>query len=204
MLESLRAFYDQQGLLSGIIIDECEGCPPAAPTAPGLAACCAPTAWSASRRIAITATSRSTALRGCIPIFFARCSTACRRRAAMPGRISETDRVIVNDEFSLSVVIVRCTPTPTGLLRWKMRFDTSLMPDITIVVRMDSAQPRAVRLLSVPAARHALRTLRLAEDNDLQLDAYRFDGLDFSTTSPRPSELRRLPDARHPSPDRSR
>src|SRR5690606_7874259 len=54
-------------------------------------------------------------------------------------REDESDRVIINGEFSVSVVIARCFETPTGLLRWKLRFDTSLAPDITVVVRMDRA-----------------------------------------------------------------
>jgi len=47
--------------------------------------------------------------------------------------------VIVNGEFSVSVVIARCFEIPTGLLRWKLRFDSSLAPDIAVVVRMDRA-----------------------------------------------------------------
>src|SRR5690606_6025808 len=50
----------------------------------------------------------------------------------------DTDRVIVNEEFSLSIVIARCITTQTGLRRWKLRFDTSQMPDITVVLRMDT------------------------------------------------------------------
>ena len=91
----------------------------------------------------------------------------------------ETDRVIVNGEFSLSVVIARCTETPTGLLRWKLRFDTSLMPDITIVVRMDSANRAPFDYYLFPRIDRLSEKLRLTEDNALGLDAYRFDDLDL-------------------------
>jgi hypothetical protein len=90
-----------------------------------------------------------------------------------------TDRVIVNDEISLSVVIVRCTPTPTGLLRWKIRFDTSQRPDITLVVRMDTNNLQPFDYYLFPRLDVAAERLRLAEDNDLTLDAYRFETLDF-------------------------
>ena len=90
-----------------------------------------------------------------------------------------SDRVVVNDEFSLSLVIARCMPTPTGLLRWKLRFDTSLMPDITIVVRMDADNRLPLDFYLFPRLDVASDRVRLAEDNGLSLDAYRFDTLDY-------------------------
>ena len=89
----------------------------------------------------------------------------------------QTDRVIVNGEFSLSVVIARCIELPTGLLRWNLRFDTSLAPDITIVVRMDSANRAPLDYYLFPRIDMLSAKLRLAEENALGLDAYRFDGL---------------------------
>ncbi|MGH3707259.1 MAG: hypothetical protein ACRDRQ_03955 [Pseudonocardiaceae bacterium] len=91
----------------------------------------------------------------------------------------ETDRVIVNGEFSLSVVIARCQTTSTGLLRWKLRFDTSVMPDITVVVRMDTDNRAPLDFYLFPRLDVASDRVRLAEDNGLSLDAYRFDTLDY-------------------------
>ena len=91
----------------------------------------------------------------------------------------QTDRVIVNGEFSLSVVVARCVETPTGLLRWHLRFDTSLAPDITIVVRMDSANRAPFDYYLFPRIDMLSEKLRLGEENTLGLDAYRFDGLEL-------------------------
>ena len=52
-------------------------------------------------------------------------------------RDATTDLVAVNGEFTLSLVIVRCTRTQAGSLRWRVRFDTGLVPDISVVIRMD-------------------------------------------------------------------
>ncbi|MFH4316940.1 hypothetical protein WAI88_21420, partial [Acinetobacter baumannii] len=49
---------------------------------------------------------------------------------------AQNDVLTVNDEWTASVVIARCQSTPAGTLRWKLRFDNSLAPDITIAVRM--------------------------------------------------------------------
>ena len=61
--------------------------------------------------------------------------------------------------------------------RWKLRLDTKLRPDITVAVRMDSAndQPWDYYLLPRLDMRDAI--LRLADYNGLSLDAYRFDDL---------------------------
>ena len=91
----------------------------------------------------------------------------------------ETDCVIVNGEFSLSIVISRCIQSPTGLMRWELRFDTSLSPDITIVVRMDSNNHAPFDYYLFPHIDRLSDKLRLREDNDLSLDAYRFDDLNF-------------------------
>jgi hypothetical protein len=56
------------------------------------------------------------------------------------------------------------------------------VPDITIAVRMDelNESPRDYYLL--PSIDMTLDRLRLAEQNGLWLDAYRFDTLDFFYT----------------------
>ena len=53
-------------------------------------------------------------------------------------RDARTDLLTINQEFSASIVLARCTTTPAGRLRWNIRLDTILHPDITIVVRMTS------------------------------------------------------------------
>lgn len=89
-----------------------------------------------------------------------------------------TDLLTINREFTLSVVIVRCTQTAAGSLRWKLRLDAGLKPDITVAVRMnpENAAPRDYYLLPWIDIGHADR-LRMAEENGIFLDAYRTDDL---------------------------
>lgn len=48
------------------------------------------------------------------------------------------DFLVVNEEIKVSVVICRCAMTAGGgSQRWRIKFDASHMPDITIAVRMD-------------------------------------------------------------------
>jgi hypothetical protein len=68
------------------------------------------------------------------------------RIAAIGGTVVRdpaTDILRVNDEFSVSLVLARCQTHDSGSHRWKVRFDTSLCPDITVAVRLDHANHRS-------------------------------------------------------------
>ena len=90
-----------------------------------------------------------------------------------------SDLLHVNEEFSASLVIARCLVSPAGGLRWKVRFDQGLRPSITIAVRMDedNSSIRDYYLLPWLDA-GTTPSLRLAPENGILLDAYRFDTLD--------------------------
>jgi hypothetical protein len=65
------------------------------------------------------------------------------------------------------------------VLRWKIRLDTALRPDITVAVRMDVDNQAArdhylLPWIDVGQVSH----LKLAEDNGLYLDAYRFETME--------------------------
>jgi DNA invertase Pin-like site-specific DNA recombinase len=83
----------------------------------------------------------------------------------------------VNAELTLSIVIARCRETSGGSYRWRLHFDTALAPDITIAVRMDATNRRALDFYLFPRIDLVDGRLRLAEDNGLSIDAYRFNGL---------------------------
>jgi hypothetical protein len=93
-----------------------------------------------------------------------------------------TSLIHVNDEFTASVVLARCFETGAGSLRWRIRLDTGLVPDITIAVRMNETNddPRDYYLL--PSIDMTRDRLRLAEQNGLSLDAYRFETLEYFYT----------------------
>ena len=89
-----------------------------------------------------------------------------------------TDLLTVNGEFTLSLVVVRCTQTTAGSLRWNIRLDTGLLPDLTVAVRMDAPNKQALDYYLLPQLDMTLPRLRLAQDNGVSLDSYRFDTLD--------------------------
>lgn len=81
----------------------------------------------------------------------------------------------VNDEFNLSLIIARCQQTPAGARRWRLRFDMGLHPDITLAVRMDTANRRPRDYYLLPATDMNAAKLSLCDGNGFAIDAYRFD-----------------------------
>ncbi len=65
-----------------------------------------------------------------------------------------------------------------GDLRWKIRLDAGLKPDITIAVRMDGANAAVRDYYLLPWIDLGPQDrVRLAETNGVSLDSYRFDDL---------------------------
>lgn len=84
----------------------------------------------------------------------------------------------VNGELGLSVAIARCQQTSGGSLRWRFGFETGLLPDLTVAVRMAEGNDTPLDYFLFPSLDLAGGRLRLAEENGLSIDAYRFDGLE--------------------------
>lgn len=180
MLQSLRKLYQQRGLLSGIVIDECDGMPSSSAYSSrfgSLLRAYGLVGFTPDRDYRYIEINRE--LRKLHPELLREVINGLRATGSDAWQDLQTDRVIVNGEFSLSVVVTRCLETPTGLFRWNLRFDTSLAPDITIVVRMDNANCAPLDYYLFPRIDMLSEKLRLGEDNALGLDAYRFDGLDL-------------------------
>lgn len=190
MLAALHALFQREGQLSGIIIDEAEGLPS-----------------SSAYRSRFGSLLRAYSLVGFRPRRDYRYIEINRMlRQLHPSVISEiiggfrsagcrveqdptNDLISVNGEFSLSVVIARCRHTPAGAYRWRIRLDTSLGPDVTVAVRMKDGNRAPLDYYLLPRIDIEQPKLRLAEDNGLALDAYRFDALDFFYELARPIRI---------------
>lgn len=181
MLVLLRDLLERTGVLSGLLIDEQEGLPP-----------------SSAYRARFGGLVRAYALVGFHPRRDYRYLAINRAlRAIMPGVVNEivaglndagacvcvdaqSGLLRVNDEFTVSIVLARCLQLPSGTFRWRLRFDTSLAPDITVVVRMAANQSTPLDYYLFPCIDRPHHPIRLAEkDNTIFFDAYRFEGLEL-------------------------
>jgi hypothetical protein len=94
-------------------------------------------------------------------------------------RDPDTDLLTINGLLTASVVLARARRTPAGSIRWAIRFDQGLLPDLTVAVRMDAANEAPLDYFLFPALDLPPARLRLAEENGLFIDAFRFESLDF-------------------------
>ncbi|MEM1106850.1 MAG: recombinase family protein [Pseudomonadota bacterium] len=178
MLDRLKRLYEKRGVLSGIIIDEYEDTPS-----------------SSAYAHRFGSLLRAYSLVGFEPLRDYRFIAINRRLRvyhqdvvrsvvsqieALGGHVevdSDTDLLIINREFTASVSIARFTETGAGLARWNIRFDSGLKPNLTIGVRMDSENAKALDYYLLPAIDFRGPAIRLALRNAFSLDTYRFDTL---------------------------
>ena len=179
MLELLSEILERNGYLSGLIIDEVDAAPS-----------------SSSFRSRFGSLLRAYALVGFSPDHDYRYLEINRKlRRLHPSIIADamagigaagghveqdaaTDLLRINHELTASIVVVRCFQTSTGSMRWKLRLDTALKPDLTVAIRMDAANEHPKDYYVLPRLDMRDAVLRLTEFNGLSLDAYRFDSLD--------------------------
>ncbi len=90
-----------------------------------------------------------------------------------------TGLIDINGEFTASVVIARCGETRGASPRWRIRLDVGLVPDITVAIRMGRNNLAPLDYYLLPRLDMTEPKLRLAENNGLSLDGYRFETLDF-------------------------
>jgi DNA invertase Pin-like site-specific DNA recombinase len=97
-------------------------------------------------------------------------------------RDANTGFLIINEQFTASLFLSRCRQTGGGSLRWIIRLDQQLTPDITILVRMDADNSTPADYYLLPIMDVAAPKLLLCEANGAALDTYQFDSLDYFTT----------------------
>ena len=179
MLEPLRHLFGERGYLSGMIIDEAEHLPSSSAYQSrfgSLLRAYQLVGFTPDRDFRYIEINR--ALRAMHPGVMADTIAGIERAGGQVKQDPATDILTINGEFTASVVIVRCRETEAGSMRWHIRFDTGLSPDITIAVRMDRPNHEPLDYYLLPQLDMSVPRLRLAERNGISLDCYRFESLE--------------------------
>ena len=179
LLEGLRRLFAERGYLSGLIIDETDQLPSSSTYQSrfgSLLRAYELVGFTPDRDYRYVEINRL--LRQMHPVVVAATVTEIERIGGKVDLDPVTDLLNVNGEFTASIVIARCRETAAGSLRWHIRFDTKLSPDVTVAVRMDRPNQSALDYYLLPRMDMTATRLRLAEHNGISLDAYRFDTLD--------------------------
>ncbi len=180
LIDKLRRLYQHRGFLSGMIIDETEGMPSAAAYIHrfgSLIRAYEAVGFTPDRDYQFLEVNRL--LRKLHPEIVGHTEQAIIQLGGTVARDPATDLLTVNQEFSVSLVLARCQTQESGRHRWKVRFDTSLAPDITVAVRLDSSNQSTLDYYLLPRLDFGLPRISLAEHNGIEFESYRFDTLEY-------------------------
>jgi DNA invertase Pin-like site-specific DNA recombinase len=163
LLSFLRMLLEQQGVLSGLVIDERDEMPSSSVYRHrfgSLLRAYELIGYEPDRDYRYIEINR--ALRRSHPQIVADIIAGVERAGGSAVQDPTSDLLSINSEFTASVVIAKSFATPSGSLRWRIRMDVGLVPDITIAIRMDELNEAPLDYYLLPS-----------------IDAYRFDNLDF-------------------------
>ncbi len=90
---------------------------------------------------------------------------------------NENNTININNEIKINLIISRCITMKSGKFRWKIRLQSNLEPDITIVIRMNSGNISPVDYYILPRIDILNDALIIKENNPSHLEYYRFDNL---------------------------
>jgi hypothetical protein len=180
LLDRLRALLAEKGHLSGLLIDETEDMPSSSAYKSRFSSLVRAyhlIGYTPDRDYAFIEINRQ--LRLLHPQVISTMLERIRQLGGIVVQDPGSDLLTVNGEFTASLVVARCRRTESGSLRWSIRLDTGLAPDITVAARMDAENKEPLDYYLLPAIDINLGKLLLAEDNRVGLDTYRFDTLDY-------------------------
>ena len=179
MIAALQQLLQERGFLSGLIIDEAERFPSSSAYQSrfgSLLRAYELIGFTPDRDYRYIEINR--ALRRMHPTIVDAVIAGIEQAGGSVKQDPATDLLRVNSEFTASVVVVRCRTTHAGSLRWQIRFDVGLWPDVTVAVRMDERNQKALDYYLLPRLDMTAPQLRLSQDNGIWLDAYRFETLE--------------------------
>ena len=180
LIEKLRKLYEHRGFLSGVIIDEAEGMPSAAAYIHrfgSLIRAYEAVGFTPDRDYRFLEVNKF--LRKLHPEIISQTEREIANFGGTVVRDPATDLLRVNQDFSISIVLARCQTHDNGRHRWKVRFDTSLAPDITVAVRLNQPNNAPLDYYLLPRLDFGLPRISLAEHNGIEFESYRFDSLDY-------------------------
>ncbi|MGC7405398.1 recombinase family protein [Pandoraea pneumonica] len=192
LIERLRNLYQSRGFLSGVIIDETDGMPSASVYAyrfGSLIRAYQAVGFTPDRDYRYIETNRF--LRKLHPEIVAMTEGRIADLGGSVERDFATDVLTVNREFTCSIVLARCQIQLNGHHFWKVRFDASLLPDITVAVRLDHENSTALDYYLLPRLDFGMPKISLRDRNAMEFESYRFDSLEYLYGMAQRARLRR-------------
>ena len=193
LLERLRNLLARIGELSGILIDEAEDMPSSTVYQSrfgGLTRAYALIGYTPLRDLRYIEINR--AMREYHRNLYSKILKDLRNQGA-EVREGNSGLLEINREFTASLIISRCRETLTGKYRWLIRLENALDPDVTIGARLAPGNEDILDYYLFPKIETLAAQLRLAGENGVLLDAYRFENLDFFFSMARRRRIEEIP-----------
>lgn len=179
LLARLKKLADEHGRLSGLLIDETDEMPSSAiyrHRFGSLVRAYQLIKYTPERDLEFLEVNRR--LSQLRPEIMGRIIKSLEGQGGRVAQDPDTDLLSVNGILYISIVLARCRRTGAGSLRWVVRIDEGLLPDVTIAVRMDPPNQAALDYYVLPALDVRPGALRIKEDNGVLIDGYRSETLD--------------------------
>lgn len=180
LLDRLRDLLRARGRLSGILIDEVEEMPSSACYSSrfgSLIRAYSLIGWSPDRDYAYVEINRRLRRKHADLI-----ASILDQLLALGARVSvneENDLLTINSEYTASLILARCRESCAGNLRWQLRFDASLRPDVVIATRLRPGNEEILDYYLLPRLDVLTERLVFRPENGLVLDVFRFSNLNF-------------------------
>lgn len=180
MLVSLKELWARHGRISGLLIDEQEAMPSSAAFRSRFGSLVrAYSLIGYEPQIDYSFVEINRYLRSRHPEIVQEVITRLSAMGVAVERDPVSELLTLDRELTVSVVLARCLRTTAGSSRWLLRFEEGFRPDLTIAVRMNECNRAIKDFYLLPAIDLRDASLRLANDNHMLLDSYRFDDMEF-------------------------
>ncbi|AWM79334.1 recombinase family protein [Gammaproteobacteria bacterium ESL0073] len=180
ILDKLKALYQKKKRLSSIIIDEDESCPSSSVYQNRFGSLLRTyqlIGYTPNRDYRYIEINKL--LRARYPVIV---NSVIENIQHLGGSVyidKKTELLVINDEFTVSLILSRCQETKKGRNRWVIRLDTGLTPDISIIVRMCLLGQEIKDYYLLPSSYLETPKFRLMDYQANSLDAFRFNSLDY-------------------------
>lgn len=192
LIDRLKSLYQSRGLLSGLIINETDGMPSPSVYAHRfgrLIRAYHMAGFTPDRDYRYLETNKI--LRRMHPEIVEKTERQIADLGGSVVRDPLTDLLRVNNEFTVSLVLARCHSLENGRNRWKVRFDTSLLPDVTVAARLAPTNHELFDYYLLPRLDFLQPRISLADHNPAEFESYRFDTLEYLYGMAERSRVRR-------------
>lgn len=180
MIEKLRELFLKEGKLSGLLIDEVEGMPSSSVYSSrfgGLRRAYSIVGYTPQHDYAYIEINK--ALREMHVQHVQEITSQLTANGACVEEDASTGILTINGDFTAALVIARCQLRSNGRCRWLIRLEQSHNCDVTIAARMMEGNQNILDYYLLPRGDELSAKIRLAPENPLVLDVYRFENLNY-------------------------